>query len=114
MDLSLLAPIGSALALLFALYLAHKVLKSDRGTEEMKRISNAIQKGAGAYLRRQYLGVLLFFAVMFVVLLVLALNGFLTLFVPFAFVTGGFFSALSGFIGMKIAAAANSRTTVFL
>lgn len=111
MDLSLLAPIGSALALLFALYLAHKVLKSDRGTEEMKRISNAIQKGAGAYLRRQYLGVLLFFAVMFVVLLVLALNGFLTLFVPFAFVTGGFFSALSGFIGMKIATAANSRTT---
>lgn len=110
MDLSLLAPIGSALALLFALYLAHKVLKSDRGTEEMKRISNAIQKGAGAYLRRQYLGVLLFFAVMFVVLLVLALYGFLTLFVPFAFVTGGFFSALSGFIGMKIATAANSRT----
>ena len=69
-----------------------------------------MQQGANAYLKRQYMGVLIFFVVMFVVLLILAMSGFLTMFVPFAFVTGGFFSGLSGFIGMKIATAANSRT----
>ena len=76
----------------------------------MKKISLAVRRGANAYLKRQYTGVLIFFGIMFVILFILALNGFLTLFVPFAFITGGFFSALSGFIGMKIATAANART----
>ena len=110
MSLTILAPIGAALALLFALFLARRVLKSDPGTDLMQKISKAVREGANAYLKRQYLGVLIFFAAMFVILLVLALLGYLTMFVPFAFVTGGFFSGLSGFIGMKIATAANART----
>jgi K(+)-stimulated pyrophosphate-energized sodium pump len=76
----------------------------------MRKISAAVRRGANAYLKRQYTGVSLFFAVMFVVLGILAFTGFLTPFVPFAFITGGFFSGLSGFIGMKIATSANSRT----
>ena len=60
--------------------------------------------------KRQYVIVSVFFAVMFVVLLIMALSGLLTVYVPFAFITGGFFSALSGFIGMKIATASNART----
>lgn len=110
MDLSLLAPIGSVIALLFAFYLSRRVMKESEGTDLMKKISLAVRRGANAYLKRQYTGVLIFFGIMFVILLILALNGFLTLFVPFAFITGGFFSALSGFIGMKIATAANART----
>ena len=110
MSLTLLAPIGSVVALLFAFYLAKKVMKEPEGTDLMKKISLSVRKGANAYLKRQYTGVAIFFAVMFVILMVLAISGFLTMFVPFAFLTGGFFSGLSGFIGMKIATAANART----
>lgn len=106
----ILAPIGAALAIIFAIIQARKVLKFPEGNEVMRKISAAIKKGANAYLKRQYTGVALFFVVMFVVLGIMALNGFLTPFVPFAFITGGFFSGLSGFIGMKIATAANART----
>ncbi|MBZ4666556.1 sodium-translocating pyrophosphatase [Mahella sp.] len=111
MDLLLLAPIGSVLALLFAAYMAYTVMKHSEGTEDMQRIARAVREGANAYLKRQYTGVAIFFVVMFVVLLILALNGFLTIFVPFAFLTGGFFSGLSGFLGMKMATNANARTT---
>jgi K(+)-stimulated pyrophosphate-energized sodium pump len=110
MDLMFLAPVGSIVALAFAGYLAYTVLKHSEGTETMKRIAAAVRQGANAYLKRQYTGVALFFAVMFVILFILASLGYLTIFVPFAFLTGGFFSGLSGFIGMKIATAANSRT----
>lgn len=110
MDLLLLAPLGSIVALAFAGYLAYTVLKQSEGTETMKRIASAVRQGANAYLKRQYTGVAMFFAVMFVILFILASLGYLTPFVPFAFLTGGFFSGLSGFIGMKIATAANART----
>ena len=109
-DLLLLAPIGAILALVFAAYLAYKVMKTDEGTERMKEIAAAVRKGANAYLKRQYTGVAIFFAVMVAILSVMAALGYLTPFVPFAFLTGGFFSGLSGFLGMKIATAANSRT----
>ena len=102
--------LGSIAALLFAVFTAKKVLKFSEGTDTMKKISSWIRKGANAYLKRQYVVVAIFFAVMFIVLMVMAFLGLLTFFVPFAFVTGGFFSALSGFIGMKIATAANCRT----
>ncbi|MGN0173396.1 MAG: sodium-translocating pyrophosphatase [Acutalibacteraceae bacterium] len=102
--------VGSVIALLFAFFTARKVLKFDEGTEKMKKISGNIRKGANAYLKRQYVIVGCFFAVMFVVLCVMAAFGMLTWFVPFAFVTGGFFSGLSGFIGMKIATLSNART----
>jgi K(+)-stimulated pyrophosphate-energized sodium pump len=101
---------GSILALLFALFTASKVLKFPEGTEKMAKLSRAIRRGANAYLRRQYRVVSVFFAVMFLILGAMAWAGLLTPFVPFAFLTGGFFSGLSGFVGMKVATAANART----
>jgi K(+)-stimulated pyrophosphate-energized sodium pump len=109
-DLLLLAPVGSILALGFAFYLAVSILKKDEGNDRMKEIAQAVRVGARAYLRRQYLGVSIFFAVVFFILLVLALKGYLVMFVPFAFLTGGFFSGLSGFIGMTIATQSSNRT----
>ncbi|GHV25161.1 putative K(+)-stimulated pyrophosphate-energized sodium pump [Spirochaetia bacterium] len=105
-----LVPIGSVVALFFAYYQARKVLGFSEGNELMQKISRSVSEGANAYLKRQYSGVLLFFVFMFVVLGLMAFTGFLTPFVPFAFITGGFFSGLSGFIGMKIATDANART----
>ncbi|MBE6798954.1 MAG: sodium-translocating pyrophosphatase [Ruminococcaceae bacterium] len=102
--------IGSVLALLFAVFTARKVLKFSEGTDEMKKISRSIKSGANAYLKRQYIIVAVFFAAMFIVLGAMAFAGMLTFYVPFAFVTGGFFSALSGFVGMKIATYSNART----
>ncbi|MDR3207038.1 MAG: sodium-translocating pyrophosphatase [Oscillospiraceae bacterium] len=111
----IIVPICAILALLYALYLSRVVMRAPEGNETMIRISGSIRKGANAFLRRQYKGVALFFIAMFAVLLVLSLVGggdsaLLNPYVPFAFITGGFFSGLSGFIGMKIATAANART----
>ena len=102
--------VGALLALGFALIMAKRVMGFDEGTDRMKKISASIRSGANAYLKRQYTIVSIFFAVMFVILGAMALFGLLTPYVPFAFITGGFFSGLSGFIGMKIATAANART----
>ena len=102
--------IGAAAALVYAVITAKNVLKSPEGTEKMKKMASAIRRGANAYLNRQYRIVAIFFAVMFVVLSLMAAFSLITWYVPFAFVTGGFFSALSGYVGMKIATAANSRT----
>ena len=108
--LVLLTFVGSVLALLFALFTAKKVLKFSEGTEKMQKISQSIRKGANAYLKRQYTVVSIFFGGMFVILCGMALAGLLTWYVPFAFITGGFFSGLSGFVGMKIATLSNART----
>ncbi len=105
-----LMPIGAVAALVFAFMQARKVMKFSEGSSKMASIAAAIRKGANAYLKRQYTGVALFFVAMFIILGIMAAFGLLTPFVPFAFITGGFFSGLSGFIGMKIATAANSRT----
>ncbi|MBQ8758330.1 MAG: sodium/proton-translocating pyrophosphatase, partial [Clostridia bacterium] len=102
--------LGALFALLFAVFTAKKVMKFSEGSDLMKKISMSIRSGANAYLRRQYKIVLIFFGAMFVILGGMAFAGLLTPFVPFAFVTGGFFSALSGFVGMKIATASNART----
>lgn len=110
MNLILLTPIGAAAALVYAWVVAKKVLSQDEGSDLMKKIAASIRQGANAYLRRQYSGVIKFFAVVFVIMLLLSFAGQMSLFVPFAFLTGGFFSALSGFIGMKIATSANART----
>ena len=101
---------AAVIALLFALIKALNVAKQPEGTETMKHISASIRKGANAYLKRQYKIVIIFFAIMFVILGVMAILNLLTPYVPFAFLTGGIFSALSGFVGMKIATIANSRT----
>ena len=102
--------LGSVVALVFAVVTARRVLGFSEGTDTMKKISGWIKKGANAYLKRQYFVVGVFFSLMFVLLLAMAFFDLLTFYVPFAFVTGGFFSALSGFIGMKIATASNART----
>ena len=78
--------------------------------ENTRGIAAIIRRGANAFLKRQYLVVAIFFGCMFVLLGILALVGFVGPFMPFAFVTGGIFSGLSGFLGMKIATAANART----
>ena len=102
--------LGSVCALLFAVFMAKRALSYSEGTDQMKKIASFIRQGANAYLRRQYSVVLVFFVCMFAILCVMAALQFLTWFVPFAFITGGFFSGLSGFVGMKIATASNART----
>ena len=101
---------AAVIALVFAALTALKVLKFPEGTDTMKKISQSIRLGANTYLTRQYKVVGVFFAVMFAILSVMAIFKLLTPYVPFAFATGGFFSALSGFVGMKIATASNART----
>ncbi len=105
----LIVPGAAVLALLFALFTARKVLKMPEA-ECTRGIAAIIRKGANAFLKRQYAVVAVFFGCMFLVLGVLALVGFVGPFMPFAFLTGGVFSGLSGFLGMKIATAANART----
>ncbi|MCD7723540.1 MAG: sodium-translocating pyrophosphatase [Clostridiales bacterium] len=102
--------IGSLAALIFAAVKASRVLKADVGSSSMKKISDFIHTGALAYLTRQYKILVIYFVVMFVLLGAMAAFGLLSWFVPFGFVTGGFCSALSGFIGMSIATRANTRT----
>jgi K(+)-stimulated pyrophosphate-energized sodium pump len=101
---------ASVIALLFVLLQSKKVLAFSEGNELMQKISKAIRTGASAFLRRQYKTVTIFFACLFVILSIMAAFKLLTWYVPFAFITGGFFSGLSGFIGMRIATRANSRT----
>ena len=103
--------LGAAIALLFAVFQARKVLRFSEGTDLMKKIAASIRKGANAYLKRQYTTVAKIFAVVFVILLVLAATHLLdNWFIPFAFLTGGIYSALAGFIGMKISTSSNART----
>ena len=102
--------VGSIIALLFVVATARKVLRFSEGSDKMKKIAASIRTGAHAYLKRQYSIVSVFFVGMFVILCIMAACKLLTWFVPFAFITGGFFSGLSGYIGMTIATRANSRT----
>ena len=110
MNLIILTPIGAVAALLFAYSLSRKVLKESEGTPLMQKLAAAIRLGANAYLKRQYSSVAKFFAVVFVLMLVLVFFDLMNIFVPFAFLSGGFFSALSGLIGMRIATSSNART----
>lgn len=98
------------IALAFAGYKYFAVKRMPEGTDEMANISAKIRKGAMAYLKRQYKTVAIFFVVIVVLLTVLAVLKFINPFVPVAFLTGGVFSGLSGFVGMKISTYANSRT----
>ena len=103
--------VGALIALIFALTQAKKVLKFSEGTELMQKLAASIRKGANAYLTRQYTTVAKIFIIVFVILLILAGVGMLdNWFIPFAFLTGGIWSGLAGFVGMKIATSANART----
>ena len=103
--------VGAFCALGFALFQARKVLKFSEGNERMQKIASAIRSGANAYLKRQYTTVAKIFAIVFVVLIILAAIGLLgNWYIPFAFLTGGIWSMLAGFVGMKIATNSNART----
>jgi K(+)-stimulated pyrophosphate-energized sodium pump len=84
--------------------------KKPEGDQKMKDIAQYVREGAMAYLKRQYKIVSLVFVVLFVILVVLVALGIQNPFVPVAFLTGGFFSGLCGFLGMKTATQASSRT----
>ena len=105
--------IGAVLALLFAVIQRKKVMSYSEGNATMQKIAKSIREGANAYLKHQYTTVAKVFAVVFVVLLIIAFGSggdMLSEFTPFAFLTGGIWSMLAGFIGMKIATNANART----
>ena len=98
--------IGAVLALLFAVIQRKKVMSYSEGNATMQKIAKSIREGANAYLKHQYTTVAKVFAVVFVVLLIIAFGSggdMLSKFTPFAFLTGGIWSMLAGFIGMKIA-----------
>ncbi|MFQ5490332.1 MAG: sodium-translocating pyrophosphatase [Phycisphaerae bacterium] len=106
------APIGAVIALLFAFIFYKQVRAADAGDEDMIRIAKYVSDGAMAYLKRQYMVVTMVFIVL---ALVLAFMAFVlkvqNTIVPLAFLTGGFFSGLCGFLGMKTATLASNRTT---
>lgn len=111
-DIMWITWIVSGLALFFALFLAAGILRKDAGTDRMKEISRHIQIGAMAYLRQQYIIIGIFLGVFFVIFIILSLVlNLIHWIVPFAFLTGGLFSGLAGFIGMFIATRSNARTT---
>ena len=105
-----IAPIASLFALGFAFYFHRKMMAASEGNDTMKEIAGHVREGAMAYLFRQYKVVILVFVVLLVILQLLAIFGIQNPFVPIAFLTGGFFSGLCGFIGMKTATAASART----
>lgn len=105
-----LIPICSLLALGFAFYFFKNMMKNSEGTPRMIEIAQYVREGAMAYLKRQYSVVTLVFAVLFILFVILAFMGVQNPFVPIAFLTGGFFSGLSGFLGMKTATFASART----
>ena len=86
------------------------MIRAPKGNSTMEEIAGFVKEGAMAYLRQQYSRVGIVFAILFVLFAVLAVIGVQNPFVPVAFLTGGFFSGLCGFLGMKTATAASSRT----
>lgn len=110
-DIFWIIPFTAIIALSFALYFYLKVRKEEEGTDLMKKIAKYVSTGAMAYLRQQYKIVAIFFLILFIIFAVLAYGFELqNPWVPFAFVTGGFFSGLAGFFGMKTATMASART----
>jgi K(+)-stimulated pyrophosphate-energized sodium pump len=105
-----IVPISALIALLFA-WIFYKEMKSqEEGTDRMKEIAEYVREGAMAYLRRQYTVVIKVFIILVVLLSALAYFGIQNPFVPVAFLTGGFFSGLCGYLGMKTATFASNRT----
>ncbi|KOH46122.1 sodium-translocating pyrophosphatase [Sunxiuqinia dokdonensis] len=105
-----IVPIASILALIFAWIFFKSMMKNSEGTDRMKEIAQYVREGAMAYLRRQYKVVAIVFAILFVLLTIMAYFNVQNPFVPIAFLTGGFFSGLCGFLGMKTATFASART----
>jgi K(+)-stimulated pyrophosphate-energized sodium pump len=106
----LMAIAAALVSLGFAYYFYKKVMEAPAGTAKMVEIATYVREGAYAYLFRQYKVVSIVFVVLVAIFAVLAYNGIQNPFVPIAFLTGGFFSGLCGFLGMKTATNASSRT----
>ena len=112
-DLFWIGFVGAAIALLFAWLQRSRVMSFSEGNEKMRKIAASIREGANAYLKHQYTTVFKVFLVVFILLLIIAFGSggkMLSQFTPFAFLTGGIWSMLAGFIGMKIATNSNART----
>ncbi|OJX92004.1 MAG: sodium-translocating pyrophosphatase [Paludibacter sp. 47-17] len=103
-------PLASIVALGFAYYFFRQMMKESEGTDTMKKIALHVRTGAMAYLRQQYKVVTLVFVVLALIFAVMAYFNLQNAWVPFAFLTGGFFSGLAGFFGMKTATYASART----
>ena len=105
-----LIPIAAITALGFAYYFFKKMMRESEGTDTMKTIAKHVRDGAMSYLKQQYKVVIWVFIVLAVIFAVMAYFGLQNKWVPFAFLTGGFFSGLAGFFGMKTATYASART----
>jgi K(+)-stimulated pyrophosphate-energized sodium pump len=105
-----LIPSAAILALLFAWFFHHQMKKADEGTPQMKKIAGAVRRGAMSYLRQQYKVVGIVFLCLCLLFSIMAYFGLQNAWVPFAFLTGGFFSGLAGYLGMNTATQASSRT----
>ena len=110
-NLFFLVPAAALIALFFAWFFFRQMMRESEGTATMKEIAQYVREGAMAYLKQQYKVVVIVFAVLAVFFAFLAYGlGIQNNWVPFAFLTGGFFSGLAGFIGMKTATYASART----
>ncbi|MDR2084600.1 MAG: sodium-translocating pyrophosphatase [Bacteroidales bacterium] len=105
-----LIPIASIVALAFAYYFFRQMMKESEGTPTMAKIAQHVRVGAMSYLKQQYKVVIIVFIILAVIFAVMAYFGLQNAWVPFAFLTGGFFSGLAGFFGMKTATYASART----
>ena len=110
MNLFYLVPIASVVALFFAYYFFRNMMKQSEGTDQMKKIAHFVREGAMSYLKQQYKVVTIVFIVLALIFAVMAYFELQNNWVPFAFLTGGFFSGLAGFFGMKTATYASART----
>jgi len=105
-----LVPIASIVALGFAYYFFKQMLKESEGTDTMKKIAQHVRDGAMAYLKQQYKVVAIVFVILTSIFAIMAYGlEIQNPWVPFAFITGGFFSGLAGFFGMKTATYASAR-----
>ncbi len=109
-NLFYLVPAAAVIALAFAYYFFRQMMKESEGNATMKQIAQFVREGAMAYLKQQYKVVIIVFIVLALLFAVLAFLGVQNSWVPFAFLTGGFFSGLAGFVGMKTATYASART----
>ena len=106
-----IVPAAAVIALFFAWYFFHQMMKESEGTAIMKEIAQYVRDGAMAYLKQQYKVVTIVFVILAIFFAILAYGFHIqNPWVPFAFLTGGFFSGLAGFVGMKTATYASSRT----
>ena len=109
-NLFYLVPAAAVIALVFAYIFFRQMMKESEGTATMKEIARFVREGAMAYLKQQYKVVIIVFIILAILFAVLAVFEVQNTWVPFAFLTGGFFSGLAGFVGMKTATYASART----